>query len=273
MPWRTIQLLNVYLKLRDISQEDIRRALKNKGYKLSPAQVSRIVNGGQGARAEYVDVIVDLVGLPKEELWTEVDPEVAIAKIRQAVKEVDSGGKGLPAVSALDPLPTLEDIAAVRHLHALPATDYTLAEANGLFAIESIDEGDERTYRLPIWPEDVAATAFASNNARHATEFAWLKPSEKRIHGAKLRALRVCGDSMNQAGIDAGDVIFVRMDSDATKSQGEIAVISQHDGMTVKRVRGSKGVPESTNPVHREVDIDPDAKLARVVGVHKPAKT
>lgn len=99
MPWRTIQLLSVYLKLRDISQEDVRRALKKAGHKLSSAQVSRIINGGQGAREEYVAVIVGLVGLPKDELWNDVDADTAIAKIRQAASESDTGN-GLPVGQA-----------------------------------------------------------------------------------------------------------------------------------------------------------------------------
>ena len=70
--------------------------------------------------------------------------------------------------------------------------------------------------------------------------------------GAKFFALRTSGDSMNEHGIEDGDVILCQKNYQA--SSGSIAVVMIGDDATLKEIKyesdGLLLIPRSTNPVH-----------------------
>lgn len=161
----------------------------------------------------------------------------------------------------------------VRPMYALPdrEPDYTLAEKNGLIPIRSIEDA-EGLSGIPIWDEAVAATSWASNDPTGDVSIAWVPSDVWKMHGAELRAITVAGRSMERAGINPGDTLFVRQTSDVKRAQDDIVIAACEEGMTVKRLRGRVLVAETN------LDITPKplgkgAKLKGVVvGIHKPIK-
>lgn len=81
--------------------------------------------------------------------------------------------------------------------------------------------------------------------------------------------LTCAGDSMTGAGIDDGDIVLVRRQSDV--ENGEIAVVSLGDEATLKRVykHPEKGIVElrPANPVYESIILLPeDAENVRILG-------
>lgn len=79
--------------------------------------------------------------------------------------------------------------------------------------------------------------------------------------------LRVRGDSMDQAGIQDGDLVLVRQQDMAQAGQQVVALID--DEATVKRLRVARDAlllePVSTNPVHTPIVLDRDFRIQGVV--------
>lgn len=87
--------------------------------------------------------------------------------------------------------------------------------------------------------------------------------------GAEYFALRVCGDSMNAARIEDGDVIVVRRQDEV--ENGELAVVMVGDNdATVKRFYGTGTtvtlMPQSTNPIHQPQIYDVQRTSIKVLG-------
>lgn len=271
MPWRTIQLLNVYLKLRDISQEDIRRALKDAGHELSSAQVSRIVQGGQGAKPEYVDVIVKMVGIPREELWSDVDPEVVIDKVRQAAKESAKDiAAGNPLPSPIQPVttPAMVDTAAEAALHSTP--DYSRAEAAKLRVIRSISYQGPGAIERAIAPQRLAASPPESIDSSEEGSVS-IPKRESEAGNAPLWPVKVFGTSMNRR-IPPGAIVFYRRSS--RPKQDRIVIACVHgDPPTMKWLRGEKLEPDSTDQTI-SIDLAEDAEfIGEVVAIHIPSSS
>jgi repressor LexA len=80
-------------------------------------------------------------------------------------------------------------------------------------------------------------------------------------------ALRVRGDSMDQAGISDGDLVLVRQQSTAQPGEKVVALID--DGAAVKIFRpGSETIvlePRSSNPAHRPIVVQRDFRIQGVV--------
>jgi repressor LexA len=85
--------------------------------------------------------------------------------------------------------------------------------------------------------------------------------------------LRVQGDSMDQAGIDDGDLVLVRQQD--TGRPGEIVVALIDDEATVKRLRVERDTillePVSTNPIHRPIVLHRDFRVQGIVVATVPA--
>ena len=79
--------------------------------------------------------------------------------------------------------------------------------------------------------------------------------------------LVVQGDSMDEAGIQAGDYLLVRYQEGA--DDGAIVVVLVDDSATVKRFRRSRDVailqPVSSNPVHRPIVVGTDFRIQGIV--------
>lgn len=87
--------------------------------------------------------------------------------------------------------------------------------------------------------------------------------------GAEYFGLRVSGDSMNAAGINAGYIIIVRRQDEV--EQGEMAVVLVgDDDATVKRFYSSATtvtlMPQSTNPEHKPQLYDLKTTRIKILG-------
>ena len=85
--------------------------------------------------------------------------------------------------------------------------------------------------------------------------------------------LKAAGDSMNKAGINNGDFILVKKQSDADPGEKVIALVG--DEATVKFYKKEDGhvvlEPKSTNPIHKPLHIFEDLQiLGKVITVLKP---
>lgn len=81
--------------------------------------------------------------------------------------------------------------------------------------------------------------------------------------GAAYFALRVAGDSMNEADINDGDLVLVRQQFNAKDRDIVVALV---DGdVTVKRFRSGRGAavlePVSSNPAHRPIIVGPSFRV------------
>ena len=81
--------------------------------------------------------------------------------------------------------------------------------------------------------------------------------------------LRAIGDSMNKAGIDDGDLVLIKKQSNADSGDQIVALIG--DEATIKIFKRENGrvslEPKSTNPIHKPLYIFEDLQIqGRVVG-------
>jgi len=79
--------------------------------------------------------------------------------------------------------------------------------------------------------------------------------------------LRAIGDSMNQKGIESGDLVLVRQQPDAENGQAVVALID--DEATIKELHKSAEVvvlkPISSNTKHKPLILHEDFKIQGVV--------
>jgi repressor LexA len=85
--------------------------------------------------------------------------------------------------------------------------------------------------------------------------------------GGKYFLLRAEGDSMNEAGIDDGDLILVKQQPTADNGQRVVALID--DEATVKEFK-RKGdvvalIPRSSNPKHKPIILEYEFKVQGIV--------
>lgn len=85
--------------------------------------------------------------------------------------------------------------------------------------------------------------------------------------GHKYFLLRAVGDSMNEAGIQPGDLVLVKQQNIAENGQKVVALID--DDATLKEFQ-HKGnvvalVPRSSNPKHKPIILEQDFKIQGVI--------
>lgn len=89
-------------------------------------------------------------------------------------------------------------------------------------------------------------------------------------NGYEYFALRVCGDSMNAARIQSGDLIIVRKQNMVDNGQIAVVMVDDEDA-TVKRFYCDKNIvtlqPQSTNPIHRPQIYDVTKTHIRIIGL------
>lgn len=85
--------------------------------------------------------------------------------------------------------------------------------------------------------------------------------------GSKYFLLRAVGDSMNKAGINPGDLIFVKQQPVAENGQKVVALID--DEATVKEFQHKGDVvallPRSTNPKHKPIILEQEFQIQGIV--------
>ncbi len=139
-------------------------------------------------------------------------------------------------------------------------------EANSAHIIEApaVNGDSEQTVEVPVVGRAACgAPMLAEENIEQ------MIPVSKRIATPpyKYYMLRAKGDSMNQAGINDGDLVLVRQQP--TARHGEIVVALINDEATIKEYTstGSAVVlrPHSTNPVHKPMILTRDLMVQGVV--------
>lgn len=89
-------------------------------------------------------------------------------------------------------------------------------------------------------------------------------------NGYEYFALRVCGDSMNAARMQSGDLIIVRKQNMVDNGQIAVVMVDDEDA-TVKRFYCDKNIvtlqPQSTNPIHRPQIYDVTKTHIRIIGL------
>lgn len=85
--------------------------------------------------------------------------------------------------------------------------------------------------------------------------------------GYKYFLLRAEGDSMNEAGINNGDLLLIRQQQDAENGDRILALIDEE--ATVKEYNKSGGMvvlkPKSTNKIHQPIILTSDFRIQGVV--------
>ena len=85
--------------------------------------------------------------------------------------------------------------------------------------------------------------------------------------GYKYFLLRAEGDSMNEAGINNGDLLLIRQQQDAENGDRILALID--DEATVKEYNKSNGIvilkPKSNNKIHQPIILRSDFKIQGIV--------
>ncbi len=122
----------------------------------------------------------------------------------------------------------------------------------------------ERVVELPL----VGAVPCGSPLLAHENVEAMITVSQRLAKpGAHYFLLRATGDSMNQAGIEDGDILLVRQQLVAEDGQRVVALIG--DEATVKELEKKRGKivlrPRSANPKHKPMIMHEDFMIQGVV--------
>ncbi|MBC7836788.1 repressor LexA [Acetobacteraceae bacterium] len=95
-------------------------------------------------------------------------------------------------------------------------------------------------------------------------EFLEVDKSIAESDDSTIVAVRVVGDSMEDAGISPGDYVLIRFTEDAQNGDRVAAIVG--DMVTVKRLERRDGVtilwPESKNPKYKPIILREDFKIA-----------
>lgn len=142
-------------------------------------------------------------------------------------------------------------------LNKTPKGSFTIAKAFG-------DERSERTVPIPlVGSAPCGLPLLAEENIEV------MIPVSQRIArpGARYFLLRAIGNSMDQAGIDNGDLVLVRQQPIANEGERIVALID--DEATIKEFhhKGTKVVlkPRSSNPQHQPIILDQEFMIQGVV--------
>ncbi len=170
--------------------------------------------------------------------------------IRELMKEMNYK-------SPLSPMLLLNELAASGFLEKKADGGYTL--------IKDLTEGESaRTVAVPlVGTVTCGAPILAQENVE-----AMIPVSTKLVKpGSKYFLLRAKGDSMNEAGINDGDLILIKQQPTANNGQSVVALID--DEATVKEYQ-HKGqfvtlVPRSNNRIHQPIILTQDFHIQGIV--------
>ena len=161
------------------------------------------------------------------------------------------------------------DSTATAHLAALERRGYVellpgqdrgirlLREGTPILALDDIAKGATGNATTPQAP--AATTRMASIDA------VWL-----RFEHTPDYLVVVDGDSMNRVGLKSGDMVAVRKNPDPR--EGEVVIARTGSNVTLRRYHRTEAGrielrPESTNPEHKTLHVDPDNEDFEIAGV------
>ena len=125
-------------------------------------------------------------------------------------------------------------------------------------------EDHARTVEIPLVGNVACGTPLMAEENIEA----WVPVSTRLAKpGGKYFLLRAVGDSMDEAGIDDGDLVLVRQQPQAENGEKVVALID--DEATVKELRREKGVvvlkPRSKNKSHRPIVVTENFLIQGIV--------
>lgn len=160
--------------------------------------------------------------------------------------------------------------AAFDHLRALERKGMLQRRVTDKRASRTLvlaDRGGERLRRdkdIPILGRIAAGAPIFASEERE--EFISVRPEWLAAKGGEVFALRVRGDSMIEAHIADGDLVFVRKQASAVA--GDIVAALVDDEATVKRfaVEGGVIMLKPEHPTMKPIVVDPQKAQFRILG-------
>lgn len=130
------------------------------------------------------------------------------------------------------------------------------------FSLEGLES--EQTVKIPlVGAASCGLPLFADENIEGyvPVSLKLIKPSEKYF------LLRAVGDSMNQAGIQPGNLVLVRKQSTAQNGDKVVALIDDEATIKIYQNNGDTVVlkPKSSNPEHQPIILTRDFKIQGIV--------
>lgn len=158
-------------------------------------------------------------------------------------------------------------------LHSLIEEGWVKRKADGELQLQkdlAMAEDHARTVEVPL----VGSVACGSPMLAEENIEAYLPVSNRLAKaGSSYFLLRAAGDSMNDAGIDDGDLVLVRQQPQAENGDRVVALID--DKATVKELHREKGLvilkPRSRNKTHKPIILTDNFIIQGVVTSVLPA--
>lgn len=245
---------------------DCRRYKAGRG--ITQSVLSEYVNESRRMTEAHARIIAHVLGVKPKHLGRKITKEELVRLLDNSEADIELEDAAASEHIAADPLPSAVDARAERHLHSVPAPDYTRAEAAGLHPVLSIDEVPGLT-EVRVWPIRLAASPASEFDEDEMLGRAWVG-ALPGFGKARIFAARITGTSMDEDGIDPGDTVFIRRSS--TPKQGSIVVAAVHGGVTVKRLEGKRLVPHSSDHTTPIDLLDDSRLLGEVLAIHKPRR-
>ena len=171
--------------------------------------------------------------------------------------------------------PTLEEIKAYFGYDSLTSVQRAIVslEKKGRIVrdkfqkrnISIVNESDHKTFPIPIVGTVACGLPIlASENIE-----GYLPTDDRFLHGNPTEHfyLRASGDSMNEAGINDGDLVLVRQQQTAHDGDRVVALID--DSATIKKLKKGKVyialVPESSNSEHKPIILKENFSIQGIV--------
>lgn len=245
---------------------------------MNQSELATAMGIGEGTLSEYLSGkrAVGPTGIRQFAKALKVSPEVlakgeglSLENLRDDVvsrleKQVKADKLSEPVVS-----PSAYDTQVQVASHDVPEPDYTAARMNRLRVIRSIAYEGSDAVTLTIAPLRLAASPPEELDPS-AEGTVSIPADEAEVRNAPIFPVKVFGTSMNNV-IEPGEIVFYRRSRHPAKNA--IVIARVRGGVTMKRLRGKKLYPDSTDE-HETIDpLEDDGLIGEVVAVHKPKKT
>lgn len=191
-------------------------------------------------------------------------------KAREALKHIRSWAMQNGRIPSVRDLMTKMEYKSPRSamllMNELEQTGFLEKKADGSYKmIKDLSTVDmARTISLPL----VGSVACGGPLLAEENIEAYIPVSTSLVKsGSKYFLLRAVGDSMNNAGINSGDLVLVKQQNAAENGQNVVALID--DDTTLKEYQHKGNVvvliPRSSNPKHKPIILEREFQIQGVI--------
>lgn len=262
LPLRQIPVVNLVYAARRVVNPKLTYEYLAKKCGVSRPLVSMWFSGARDPNEKQAEILAREMCCELDLIWAKAGTmeeamEMALESSEEAIgRSSDTAEAVTPVTDAIAPL-----IPKQRRLRLVDDIDPSLE------LIESIEPGDDQI-EIGLYPESVAATQLDRLDPDSELRKIWIPARLRKVQGAKLRAVEVSGYSMNKAGFIPKAIAFFVMKT--RHKDGSIAIVEEHGGVTLKRVRGQRAVAESDR-VYNDIMLGEDARhVGTVVAIWLP---